>query len=146
MKPMMKLRLLCREGMQSCQKGHLDNAHFQLHMALRITKGLKHRLLEAKVRNNLALVLQLMGDHAQALRQLRLALVQTERQAGKDNAMYRNISKNLKAAELELTQKSGTQDSSSEANRESERSFSALSALHSSQPKRSAGAASNLAT
>lgn len=97
MRPMMRLRLLCKEGMRACDKGDLENAAFQLHMALRLARSHGHPLLEAKVRNNMGLVLHLKGEHDKALQHLRLARLITERNAGRDNALFRRITGNLKA-------------------------------------------------
>lgn len=147
MKPMMRLRLLCKEGMNACNRGDFDNALFQLHMALRLVLHEGHPLMEAKVRNNMALVLRIKGDHAEAMDQLCQAHDVTVGAVGTDNILYRNITKNIDEVSRELGIDSPMdQASPSSTKRESERRVCALSAAVSSQPKRSAGTASNFAT
>ncbi|WP_461209151.1 tetratricopeptide repeat protein [Desulfocurvus sp. DL9XJH121] len=107
MKPMMKLRLLCRDGMRACERGDLGNALFQLHMALRLTKGLQSDILEAKVRNNMGLVLMLMGDDVRALGHLRLAQKLTENFAGTRNSLFRSVTRNLVQASLAVDRTAG---------------------------------------
>ena len=145
MKPMMRLRLLCKEGMNACNRGDFDNAMFQLHMALRLVEEQGRELMEAKVRNNMSLVLRLKGDLVGALKQLERAREVTLATVGRDNVLFRNIRGNMDAVRAELAQ-GAAQVSSPSTNRESDTSVCAWSAAVSSQPNRSAGAASNCAT
>lgn len=98
MKDVLRLGLLIRAGMKAASEDRLEDAVFQLHMALSMARGMDSPLHEAKVRNNLALVHQLRDDLNAARSELRQALEIVENSVGQDNILYRKIADNLDKA------------------------------------------------
>ncbi len=98
MKNMMSFRILSREGMDACQRGELENALFQLHMALKISLTFSKRILEAKVRNNLGVVYLIKKEPEKALLHLCAAQYAILKEAGSNNSLYQSIRKNIAKA------------------------------------------------
>lgn len=90
---------LNKEGMKALSDGDHMNAHFLLSQALDKCKVFKSSLNEAKIRNNLALVLQVQGLVDAAANNFKLAMRITEKEAGKDTGLYRRIKSNLEKLE-----------------------------------------------
>lgn len=90
---------LNREGMKALSDGDHMNAQFMLTQALQKCRVFRSPLNEAKIRNNLALVLQTQGLVDAAAINFKLALRITEAEAGTDTGLYRKIKSNFEKLE-----------------------------------------------
>lgn len=101
-----QLGILNRAGMVAFNEGRTDDALFQLVQANQLARAMESPLHEAKVRNNIGLVHQGVGNHAEALTCFRLAARNAVRGAGKENSLHKVITRNLTRLEAEA----GAQD------------------------------------
>ncbi|GAB7023391.1 hypothetical protein [Salidesulfovibrio brasiliensis] len=91
--------VLNKEGMKALSDGDYMNAQFLLTQALDKCKAFRSALNEAKIRNNLALVMQTQGFVEKAATNFKLAMSITEREAGTDTGLYRKIKSNFEKLE-----------------------------------------------
>jgi len=97
-----KLGMLNRAGMNAFNQGRTDDALFQLIQADRLAQSMGSPLHGAKVRNNIGLVHQGSGNHAEALACFRLAAREAVRGAGEGNILHKAIARNLNRLEAEV--------------------------------------------
>lgn len=88
---------LNKRGMQALSQGNLLNAEFMLHQALRKASALGAEAYTAKIQNNLGLILNAQGKHAEAAGLFGTALEVIARRVGTDNKLYRSVRRNLEA-------------------------------------------------
>lgn len=86
-----------KRGMEAFRQGRMDDALNDLKEAVRLAVMQGGTLHAAKIRNNLALVLQASGHQEQAKRELREALAAVEMRIGRDNKLYGVIFRNISA-------------------------------------------------
>ena len=94
-----KLGMLNRAGMDSFNRGRMEDALFQLIQADQLAQSLESPLHQAKVRNNIGLVHQGAGDHEKAMACFRLAERNAVKVAGEGNVLHKAIIRNM--AQLE---------------------------------------------
>lgn len=90
-----RLGMLNREGMKSFNQGRHNDALFQLIQAGQIARLMESPLHEAKVRNNIGLVHQGLGNLNEAMSCFRLARRQAVKGAGEGNVLEKTIIRNL---------------------------------------------------
>ena len=94
MSHLQKIGLLNREGMKSFNAGKLDDAMFQLIQADHIAQDMKSPLHKAKIRNNMGLVHQGLGNVSEAIVCFRLAEKYVVEGAGSSNKLYETVTRN----------------------------------------------------
>ncbi|MBG0790721.1 MAG: tetratricopeptide repeat protein [Desulfovibrionaceae bacterium] len=87
--------MLNRAGMKSFNEGRTADALFQLVQADRLARSMKSPLQQAKVRNNIGLVHQGVGNHEEALACFRLAARNAVKGAGEGNVLHKAIVRNM---------------------------------------------------
>jgi len=92
------LTRLNREGMAACQTGDLDDAGRLLAEGIELARKAGVAMYEAKLRNNLGLVLLLASRPGEAAREFGQALVLVEGKLGRDNSLFKRIENNLSQA------------------------------------------------
>lgn len=105
MSSLKKLGILNREGMKAFNEGNVDDAMFQLVQANRIARQMGSPLHEAKVRNNIGLIHQGVGNKDEALACFRLAEKSAIEGAGNGNALHKIIVRNLSRLEQTIAEK-----------------------------------------
>ena len=80
-----------RRGMSACQAGNLTEAAALLEEGVALAGKCGVDMYEAKLRNNLGLVLTLTGRAQDADRQFGEALRLVDQRLGRENALYRRI-------------------------------------------------------
>ena len=91
---------LSRTGMKAYEAGDVPGAEFFLHQALLRAKGMKSPVLEAKILNNIGLILVLSGRKGDAVGYLQSALEKVQDTVGCDNKLHTVLSKNLEQARI----------------------------------------------
>ena len=84
-----------KKGMQSFNEGRLDDAVSELQEAITLAGSLGTPIHEAKIRTNLALVLEFRGLTDAAKAQLRRALEQVEGKIGRANPLHAAITRQM---------------------------------------------------
>jgi tetratricopeptide (TPR) repeat protein len=87
---------LNREGMKALSEGDLMNARFLLYQALDKCRLFKSPLNEAKIRNNLGLVLQQDGDLNSASENFQAALKIVRDEVGEETGIFKRIETNYR--------------------------------------------------
>ncbi|GAB6036049.1 hypothetical protein JCM15519_06080 [Fundidesulfovibrio butyratiphilus] len=86
-----------KRGMEAFRQGRIDDALNDLEEAIRLAAMRGGPMHVAKIRNNLALVLQASGRREQARQELGTALIEVEGRIGRNNKLYDVISRNMAA-------------------------------------------------
>jgi Flp pilus assembly protein TadD len=89
---------LNKTGMAACEQGRYDEAAALLGQAVVIAGSLGLDMFEAKLRNNLGLVMHLKGDPAGAVDNFTRARTGVAARIGTDNPLHASIERNLAAA------------------------------------------------
>jgi hypothetical protein len=89
------LTRLNREGMAACQAGDFDGGVELLSQGIRLASRAGTRMYEAKLRNNLGLVLLLAKKPCEAAGEFGRALTLVEDKLGRDNSLFKRIEGNL---------------------------------------------------
>lgn len=89
------LTRLNREGMAACQAGDFQSGVELLSEGIRLASRAGMRMYEAKLRNNLGLVLVLASRPCEAVSEFGHALSLVEAKLGRDNSLFRRIEGNL---------------------------------------------------
>jgi Flp pilus assembly protein TadD len=85
--------------MRACAEGDRAGGEFLLHQALLRAQGLKSPVLEAKILNNLGLIVSMSGRRDDAVRYLQTALDKITASIGSNNKLHRVVAGNLIQAE-----------------------------------------------
>jgi Flp pilus assembly protein TadD len=94
---------LNRNGMAACGQGRYDEAASLLGQAVVIAGSLGLTMFEAKLRNNLGLVMLLKGDPAGAADNFTRARTGVAARIGTDNHLHARIERNLAAVRAART-------------------------------------------
>lgn len=86
---------LHKSGMADCQAGNLEIAVVKLRLALHEVQKVGLECYQAKILNNLGIVLELMGNHQEAKRHYAAALGLAWRKVGKKATLCRVLGENL---------------------------------------------------
>jgi len=89
------LTRLNREGMAACQSGDFDGGVKLLSEGIRLAGRAGTSMYEAKLRNNLGLVLLLAAKPCEAASEFDRALALVEGKLGRDNSLFKRIEGNL---------------------------------------------------
>lgn len=82
-----------KQGMKACQAGDLEEAADLLKQGVALAEQFGVDMFEAKLRNNLGLVLVLMRREEAAVGEFEKAMRLVDARLGRDNALYRRIAK-----------------------------------------------------
>ncbi|EMG36009.1 hypothetical protein PCS_03208 [Desulfocurvibacter africanus PCS] len=93
------LTKLNKAGMEALNRGDYLTATELLIRAARKAEALGSDVLQAKIRNNLGLLMQAQGLRDQAATNFRLAQRHTAKRLGMDNSLYARITNNLAKVE-----------------------------------------------
>jgi hypothetical protein len=88
---------LNKKGMQALNDGDLVQAEVLMRQALEKAILLDSQTFQAKIRNNLGLILQSKGSVVEAAHQFFKALTTAEERIGSDNFLYATIDKNYRS-------------------------------------------------
>lgn len=100
-----ELTILNRLGMHLSTSGDHEGALMILGMALRLSISKRFRMLEAKIRNNMALVMLMANKQKLATRQFSKAMSLVAARVGTDNRFYRVLQSNqARALQQEINQ------------------------------------------
>ncbi|MFO7595113.1 MAG: tetratricopeptide repeat protein [Desulfocurvibacter africanus] len=89
------LTKLNKDGMEALNRGDYLTATELLIQAAHKAEALGSDVLQAKIRNNMGLLMQAQGLHDQAVMNFRLAQRHTAKRLGTDNSLYARITTNL---------------------------------------------------